>query len=390
MGELFKLKNQIQNYAWGSHTVLATMRGVSTPTELPEAEVWIGAHPSAPSQAIIDGVARPLDQLVAADPQRFLGKDRADDSFPYLFKILAINAPLSIQVHPTVAQAEAGFAEENSRGIALDAPYRNYKDQCSKPETVIAISDVKILTGVRDAHQLHQLAEGFDLAWLRQLLPAENSKDLLTAIIRMSPSAAAQAVEATVAAAKAYEGTDILLADVAELVQTVTRKYPGDCGLLVALVMNYIKLAAGESAFTPAGQVHAYVSGTAVELMNPSDNVLRAGLTPKHIDTEELIKVLAEEQSLPEIQRPLEIAPGLARYTMWNQNLSVTRVQVTGQPLDYVFEGTSTLINVGGQVTVTSAEESFSLGGAESLMHVGQPLPVTITGNGELYIATCM
>ncbi|QRZ61346.1 mannose-6-phosphate isomerase, class I [Rothia sp. ZJ932] len=388
MGELFKLKNQIQNYAWGSRTTLAQMRGVPVPTQDPEAEVWVGAHPSAPSIALLDGQEQGLDQLVEQDPQRFLVAERSNDAFPYLFKILAIDAPLSIQVHPTDEQAEEGFADENARGIALDAPHRNYKDRFSKPETVIAVSEVKILTGVRDAHQLDALASGFNLEWLQALLPAPTAKDLLTTIIQLDEDATVRAVDETVAAAAAYSGDERVLVKAAELVEMVAGKYPGDRGLLVALVMNYIELAPGESAFTPDGQVHAYLDGTAIELMNPSDNVMRAGLTPKHIDTDELIKILAVEQGSPEIQTPERITPGVATYAMWDQRLSVTRVQVREDaPIEFTFEGTSTLISTGGQVTITGAGQSFEITGTESVMHVGAPVTATITGTGDLYIA---
>ena len=125
MGEIFSLKNQIQNYAWGSREILGRMRGVPVPTEQPEAEVWVGAHPAAPSRATVDGTESPLNELIVENPSRFLRPDRTSDWFPFLFKILAIDAPLSIQVHPTPEQAIAGFEDEQARGIAIDAPFRH-------------------------------------------------------------------------------------------------------------------------------------------------------------------------------------------------------------------------------------------------------------------------
>lgn len=390
MGELFRLNNPIQNYAWGSHTVLAEMRGAPAPTAEPEAEVWVGAHPSAPSIAEYAGGKTALNTLVEENPQTFLAEDRT--SFPYLFKILAIDAPLSIQVHPTDEQAEAGFEEENVRGIALDDPARNYKDRYSKPETVIAVSDVKILTGVREPAELKQLADGFNLPWLHEVIKAENAKELLTSIIRLSEDDAAAAVQATVTAAASYleqnPADDNLLVTAAKLVAHVAGKYPGDRGLLVALVMNYLELAPGESAYTPDGQVHAYVEGTAIELMNPSDNVMRAGLTPKHIDTEELIRILAVDQGAPEIQTPAEIAPGIGRYAMWDERLSVTRIQVRPDaPVEFTFEGTSTLLSTGGLVTITAGEKVFEVKGTESVMHIGEPVTTLIEGDSDLYVA---
>ena len=393
MGEIFPLKNQIQNYAWGSREILGRMRGVPVPTEQPEAEVWVGAHPAAPSRATVDGTESPLNELIQAEPSRFLRPDRTSDWFPFLFKILAIDAPLSIQVHPTPEQAIAGFEDEQARGIAIDAPYRNYKDRYSKPETVIALSPMRVLTGVRPVEQLKTLAAAFGAAWLAER--AELSpKQLLTEIIRLPEETASAAVQHLVDTAPGLLGaSNDVVADAAELVRIVDGKYPGDRGLLVAFVMNLVHLAPGESAFTPDGQVHAYVSGTAIELMNPSDNVMRAGLTAKHIDTEELIKVLGEKQDAPVIQRPNPEDGPLGTYAMWDERMSVTRVRVEeGKPLSYTFKGISAALSVAGKVTIQAKDgngtDEFVLGATESVLHVGEPSEAVLSGSGELYIAS--
>ena len=393
MGEIFSLKNQIQNYAWGSREILGRMRGVPVPTEQPEAEVWVGAHPAAPSRATVDGAESPLNELIVENPSRFLRPDRTSDWFPFLFKILAIDAPLSIQVHPTPEQAIAGFEDEQARGIAIDAPYRNYKDRYSKPETVIALSPMRVLTGVRPVEQLRTLAAAFGAAWLAER--AELSpKQLLTEIIRLPEETASVAVQHLVDTAPGLLGaSNDVVADAAELVRIVDGKYPGDRGLLVAFVMNLVHLAPGESAFTPDGQVHAYVSGTAIELMNPSDNVMRAGLTAKHIDTEELIKVLGEKQDAPVIQRPNPEDGPLGTYAMWDERMSVTRVRVEeGKPLSYTFKGISAALSVAGKVTIQAKDgngtDEFVLGATESVLHVGEPSEAVLSGSGELYIAS--
>ena len=393
MGEIFPLKNQIQNYAWGSREILGRMRGVPVPTEQPEAEVWVGAHPAAPSRATVDGAESPLNELIVENPSRFLRPDRTSDWFPFLFKILAIDAPLSIQVHPTPEQAIAGFEDEQARGIAIDAPYRNYKDRYSKPETVIALSPMRVLTGVRPVEQLKTLAAAFGAAWLAER--AELSpKQLLTEIIRLPEETASAAVQHLVDTAPGLLGaSNDVVADAAELVRIVDGKYPGDRGLLVAFVMNLVHLAPGESAFTPDGQVHAYVSGTAIELMNPSDNVMRAGLTAKHIDTEELIKVLGEKQDAPVIQRPNPEDGPLGTYAMWDERMSVTRVRVEeGKPLSYTFKGISAALSVAGKVTIQAKDgngtDEFVLGATESVLHVGEPSEAVLSGSGELYIAS--
>ena len=393
MGEIFPLKNQIQNYAWGSREILGRMRGVPVPTEQPEAEVWVGAHPAAPSRATVDGTESPLNELIQAEPSRFLRPDRTSDWFPFLFKILAIDAPLSIQVHPTPEQAIAGFEDEQARGIAIDAPYRNYRDRYSKPETVIALSPMRVLTGVRPVEQLKTLAAAFGAAWLAER--AELSpKQLLTEIIRLPEETASAAVQHLVDTAAGLLGaSNDVVADAAELVRIVDGKYPGDRGLLVAFVMNLVHLAPGESAFTPDGQVHAYVSGTAIELMNPSDNVMRAGLTAKHIDTEELIKVLGEKQDAPVIQRPNPEDGPLGTYAMWDERMSVTRVRIEeGKPLSYTFKGISAALSVAGKVTIQAKDgngtDEFVLGATESVLHVGEPSEAVLSGSGELYIAS--
>ena len=393
MGEIFSLKNQIQNYAWGSREILGRMRGVPVPTEQPEAEVWVGAHPAAPSRATVDGAESPLNELIVENPSRFLRPDRTSDWFPFLFKILAIDAPLSIQVHPTPEQAIAGFEDEQARGIAIDAPYRNYKDRYSKPETVIALSPMRVLTGVRPVEQLKTLAAAFGAAWLAER--AELSpKQLLTEIIRLPEETASAAVQHLVDTAPGLLGaSNDVVADAAELVRIVDGRYPGDRGLLVAFMMNLVHLAPGESAFTPDGQVHAYVSGTAIELMNPSDNVMRAGLTAKHIDTEELIKVLGEKQDAPVIQRPNPEDGPLGTYAMWDERMSVTRVRVEeGKPLNYTFKGISAALSVAGKVTIQAKDgngtDEFVLGATESVLHVGEPSEAVLSGSGELYIAS--
>lgn len=393
MGEIFSLKNQIQNYAWGSREILGRMRGVPVPTEQPEAEVWVGAHPAAPSRATVDGAESPLNELIVENPSRFLRPDRTSDWFPFLFKILAIDAPLSIQVHPTPEQAIAGFEDEQARGIAIDAPFRNYKDRYSKPETVIALSPMRVLTGVRPVEQLKTLAAAFGATWLEER--AELSpKQLLTEIIHLPQETASAEVQHLVDTAPGLLGaSNEVVADAAELVRIVDGKYPGDRGLLVAFVMNLVHLAPGESAFTPDGQVHAYVSGTAIELMNPSDNVMRAGLTAKHIDTEELIKVLGEKQDAPVIQRPNPEDGPLGAYAMWDERMSVTRVRIEeGKPLNYTFKGISAALSVAGQVTIQAKDgngtDEFVLGATESVLHVGEPSEAVLSGSGELYIAS--
>lgn len=391
MGELFRLVNKTQHYAWGSHETLAHMRGLSGPSDQPEAEVWVGAHPCAPSEIDIDGHKMSLDRVVENTPDRIL--PQGVENFPFLFKILAIDAPLSIQVHPTDAQAESGFDRENQEGIALDDSSRNYKDRHSKPETVIALTPMKILTGVRPDHEVQEIATAFGLSWLADLLPVNSGKELLAKIIRLSEGDAAVALEETLDGvrtwAKTHTGGPRTLERAAELVEYIEEKCPGDRGLLVAVVMNLLYLEPGDSAFTPDGQVHAYVSGTAIEIMNPSDNVLRAGLTPKHIDTQELIEVLRDDQYAPAVVRANPDDASVGKFSLWDERLSLTRIRVpASQAVDFTFEGTSTLLSVAGELTVESEQQSFTVYPTESLLHSGSDTAASIRGSGEAYVAT--
>ncbi|MFW0155909.1 mannose-6-phosphate isomerase, class I [Rothia sp. P6271] len=393
MGELIRLENTIQNYAWGSLTALAKMRGEETPSTQPEAELWVGAHDAAPSYALIGEDRIALNQLIEQNPQHFLPSNYEGTTFPFLFKILAIDAPLSIQVHPTPEQALAGYHAENEQNIPVDAPHRNYKDEHSKPETVIALSDMTILTGVRPVEELQHIAQVFDLQWLLPLLTAPNDKEFLAAILRMDTADAKRHLEVTLSHTAQWleqnptvvEG---VLYDVAQLMQLLQQKHPADIGALVAMVMNLLHLHPGDSAYTPDGQVHAYVSGTAIELMNPSDNVMRAGLTPKHIDVEELIRILAVQQDAPVVQRAQPDDDALGVFSMWDPRLSVTRVKLSqGQSVSYTFKGAAAVIGTSGELTISTPNVQLTLGATESLLHAGSDTPTTMSGVGEAYIA---
>lgn len=390
MGEIYRLSNKVQNYDWGSCTMLAGMRGESAPSEQPEAEVWVGAHPSAPCIVHLPTGDIPLNEWVDRAPEDVLPAGWERDFFPFLFKILAIDAPLSIQVHPSDEQAEAGFAAENNAGVKLDDPARNYKDPHSKPETLIALTEVHALTGVRPADELQRIAERLGLTWLSELLPASSDKQLLESVLRLEDAAAEQAVRQTVErAARAAEQTDLdeCLQKLTGVIAEIHQKHPGDRGLLVATVMNLVHLKPGDSAHTPDGQVHAYVSGCAVEIMNPSDNVMRAGLTSKHIDIDELISILADSQPAPQIEGPTPAEGPLGRYRMWDDRLSVTRVRATGEPVELTLAGTSAVLATEGELVFDAGQQRFEVQPTESLLHVGSETAVTVTGTGEAFIA---
>ncbi|GGC11428.1 mannose-6-phosphate isomerase, class I [Cellulomonas carbonis] len=295
---MHRLENPVREYDWGSPTTIPELLG-RRPTTKPAAELWLGAHPSAPSTALTPDGPVPLDEYIGDDPAGVLGADvvaRFGACLPYLLKIIAADKPLSLQVHPSADAARAGFEREELSGVAIDDPHRNYKDRNHKPELVFALTPFQAMCGFRAPRRAAELVAGLD-AELAHVLHADLRADPSFRGIRAAfrrlldphdPPTAAQVGEVVDACRERLaagspspraDGTVVLLAE----------HYPGDPGVVTSLLLNPVTLQPGEALFVPAGGVHAYLSGTAVEIMANSDNVLRAGLTSKHIDIPELL-----------------------------------------------------------------------------------------------------
>ncbi|MCB4207962.1 mannose-6-phosphate isomerase, class I [Arthrobacter sp. UM1] len=300
------LHNSVRDYAWGSPTAIPELTGTE-PDGRPQAEMWIGAHPAAPSVVEHEGERIPLDELIARDPERVLGAPTAQrfGALPFLAKLLAADHPLSLQVHPSIEQAEAGFSAEEAAGVPLDAPHRNYKDRNHKPEMVVALTRFEALSGFRDPAETARL-----LSAVRGVLPegsagarvlADLERDLgnddagaalraafTRALTGNDSSEAVGDVAAALSRAELGEGPVAAWRDEAATFLLLAEEYPGDPGALVALLANRVTLEPGEALYLPAGNLHAYLKGFGVEVMAASDNVLRGGLTPKHVDLDEL------------------------------------------------------------------------------------------------------
>ena len=262
-----EITNEPRDYAWGSPTLIPELFGVA-PTGEPQAEVWYGTHPGSPSRV----VGREGDL-----------RDVAGE-LPFLLKILAAGTPLSLQVHPTAAQAREGFARENAAGIPFDAPHRTYKDPYAKPEMIYALSEeFRALSAFRPVAETRAVLDAVDASLLRDL---RTDADLRAVVKRLLTADVRAEVDALVAAGAAAEG------DSWDTVRLLAAHYPGDPGIAVSLLLHTVVLARGEALYLPAGNIHAYLSGLGVELMGPSDNVLRCGLTPKHVDAGELLAVV--------------------------------------------------------------------------------------------------
>ena len=304
MNRILKLQNTIQPYVWGSHTAIAQLLGQTTPSEHPQAELWMGAHPKASSKVWFQGRWQALDDLLRKDPLPFLGEavvKRFGSQLPYLFKVLAVEKPLSIQAHPSQELAEAGYLRENQQGVGLSAPHRNYRDAHHKPECICALTEFHALCGFRAPEEIRSL---LDPVWpaaykahlnnLKSMQDGAGLRHFFSRLMTMDRAQLGPLVNAVVEEAQKMRRQNAAFDWVARL----HGAYPEDVGVLSPLLLHLIRLKPGQALFLPAGRMHAYLRGVAIEVMANSDNVLRGGLTSKHVDVDELLRVL-DFQSYP-------------------------------------------------------------------------------------------
>ncbi|PJM92934.1 mannose-6-phosphate isomerase, class I [Streptomyces sp. CB01373] len=297
-----RLDNTIRPYAWGSTTAIPHLLGVE-PSGEPQAELWMGAHPGAPSRTARGTLADVID----AAPEEELGAGtvaKFGPHLPFLLKILAAGAPLSLQVHPDLEQAKEGYADEERRGVPADASHRNYKDANHKPELVCALTEFDGLCGFRAPNRAADLLEALGVDSLKPYIevlrtrPEEAAlREVLTALLTADREEMAATVTEAAAACARLGGDHAPYAGIA-------RHYPGDPGVLAAMLLNHFRLKPGEAVFLGAGIPHAYLDGLGVEIMANSDNVLRCGLTPKHVDVPELLRIVRFEAGDPGIMSP--------------------------------------------------------------------------------------
>ncbi|GAB3048167.1 mannose-6-phosphate isomerase, class I [Sediminivirga luteola] len=296
----FRLENPVRDYDWGSLEEIPRLLG-QEPTGRPAAELWLGAHPLAPSRTPEGG----LDEVIGGAPAELLGEGRHE--LPFLMKVLSAARPLSIQAHPSRDQAQEGFAAEEAAGVSRDDPARNFKDANHKPEIIYALTPFAALSGFRPVVESHAV-----LAALQQAQPTafgarlvETAEDssladdaarlaALSELILGSPQEAGQTADAWAQAAQAgraevppYPGGGTPL----DTLREVSTAYPGDAGILMALLLNRVDLRPGQVLATGARTLHAYLHGTGIEVMAASDNVLRGGLTSKHVDVPTLLRI---------------------------------------------------------------------------------------------------
>jgi mannose-6-phosphate isomerase len=386
-----RLQGAIQPYAWGSTTALAEFLGLE-PTGKPQAELWLGAHPSAPAKL----GDRRLDEVVAEDPTSVLGPATVAEfgpRLPYLMKILAAGEPLSLQAHPTREQAEEGFARENAAGIALDASERTYSDDWPKPEAFCGLGDVEALCGFREPAATYSLFEQLGVAGALELVAPLNGgdadalADVFERMLRLADDEL-NLVDEVVAAAEelASEGS---LAEFAGTATELAQYYPRDPGVLAGLLLNRVAYGRNQAIFLPAGNLHAYLRGIGVEVMANSNNVLRGGLTKKHVDVPELLKLLDFTPGLPEVMDAVEQSPGVFRYPTPAPEFALWRLELDGTALALPGEGTARVVlAAGGTVTLRSTEQSVELSQGQAAFVLAADGAAEVNGAGTLFLTT--
>jgi mannose-6-phosphate isomerase len=308
-----RLANPVRPYAWGSPTAIPQLLGVE-PTGEPQAELWMGAHPGAPSRIDRGNGPVALSEVIAADPEGELGRvtaERFGGRLPFLLKILAADAPLSLQVHPDPVQAEAGFADEEMRGVPIDAPHRNYKDPSHKPELICALTPFDGLCGFRPETEAAELLASLEVDSLDSYVDILHGhpdtgalREVLTAILTADRTVMARAVTQAAAAADRLAAVEGPHRDSYAAYASLARHHPGDPGVIAAMLLNHVRLEPGEALFLDAGVPHAYLGGLGIEVLANSDNVLRCGLTSKHVDVPELLRIVRFEPATPNVLRP--------------------------------------------------------------------------------------
>ena len=382
-----KLINSVQNYAWGSKTALTDLYGIANPNNLPMAELWMGAHPKSSSKIEdASGQARSLRDVIDADKAALLG-DKVAQRFgelPFLFKVLCADQPLSIQVHPNKQASEIGFAKENAAGIPLDAAERNYKDPNHKPELVFALTPFLAMNAFREFSEIISLLQPVAgannaIAHFLENPNADALSQLFASLLNMQGEEKSHALAVLKAALDSQQGEPW------ETIRLIAQFYPDDSGLFSPLLLNVVKLNPGEAMFLFAETPHAYLQGVALEVMANSDNVLRAGLTPKYIDIPELVanvkfvaKPAAELLTQPvkngaELDFPIPVED----FAFSLHDLSQTETTIAQ-------ESAAILFCVEGEATLHKGEQHLVLKPGESAFVAANESPVSVSGTGRL------
>ncbi|QBY43384.1 mannose-6-phosphate isomerase [Arsenophonus nasoniae] len=385
---MFKMINKIQHYDWGSKDALTKLYHIKNPQHLPMAELWMGAHPKASS--IVEDINNQqkisLDKLITTDPTYYLGEKIAQKfhQLPFLFKVLCAAQPLSIQVHPDKIAAEAGFRRENAAGIALDSPNRNYKDDNHKPELIYALTPFKALNSFRPlkeiANLLIPIAVASPIIQLFLKTPSETQlAQLFSHLLSLTISEKQPLLTALKSVVQQKQGEPW------HTIKKILTLHPDDNGLFAPLLLNIIELQPGEAMFLYARTPHAYIEGVGLEVMANSDNVLRAGLTNKHIDIAEL---LANIDFIAKPCNTLLLQPNIHNneccYPIPVDDFAFSLYLIDNQLTTIENSSATILFCVEGKISITSEKQTTEILAGESIFISASERQIMLNGKGKL------
>jgi mannose-6-phosphate isomerase len=396
---IFTLKNEIKKYEWGSVTFIPELTGDPSPGQ-PQAEMWLGAHPAGPSLALFDDRQMPLDELIKIDPEGLLGASTArrfSGQLPFLLKVLAAAHPLSIQAHPDRDQALRGFEMEDHEGIPLDSPNRNYKDRNHKPELICALTRMWALKGFRKKEEIINLTSminapsiAFHKALLKEGTEKEGLKNFFVSLLTMEKERQRLLVEEVIGAINDMKTFDPAV----DWMKRLYRDYPGDIGVLSPLFLNVVSLEPSEAVYISSGELHCYLEGAGLEIMANSDNVIRGGLTSKHVDKKGLIDILDFSPKEPKILSP-ESMGNEAFYHTGSEEFILSVISLGGDPSKELSYNTAKQRSAEIIISIAGKARMGGLPGGDIIdlskgMSVFVPASIagyTINGHGTLYKA---
>ncbi|QTX05251.1 mannose-6-phosphate isomerase, class I [Agromyces archimandritae] len=400
------ISNTPRDYAWGSHSAIAEYLGTEA-SGRPEAELWLGAHPGSPARLVDAAGAPDLAAYIAEDPEHALGRYADSGSLPFLLKVLAADSPLSLQAHPNGEQARAGFDRENADGVPLDAYDRNYRDPFHKPELIVAVSDTfDALCGFRPIEEIRGIVEVLRAADAASEAPDAGAVALLADhlagddplhttvewLLRDGRGGDTGQVRWVVERVALLAASDTALASphspAFATVTDLARVYPGDPGIVISLLLNRVTLRRGEALSLPAGNIHAYLHGLGIELMAASDNVLRGGLTPKHIDVTELLEVLDFRPTSVPYLAPEATSPGVETFRPDVPDFLLHRVDVGPDAATVPIDGPAIVLVAGGDVRVAGATSDAAVPAGTAVFVTPDEAELRVEGYGVAWVAT--
>jgi mannose-6-phosphate isomerase len=395
---IFKLKGKVQHYAWGGYDFIPSLLGFENTAHVPCAEYWMGAHPSASSDLVSGKTSVSLNQLIQQDPAAIITQKvfLRFGELPYLFKILDVKDMLSIQVHPSKAEAVKGFDAEEKAGIPIGAPNRNYKDKNHKPEVMVALSEFWLLHGFKQKNRLEEVLQDiYEFNLLLPLFRKEGYKSVYRMVMEMNQREVDMMLRPLVRRELRRKANNELTKDqpgwwVCKLLEGNSVIVDIDRGLFSIYFFNIVNLSKGEAIFQGAGVPHAYLEGQNVELMANSDNVLRGGLTSKHIDVPELMKHTLFEGVTPVVIKRNNSGIVDQRYPCPVPDFGISKIELDGNAkYSAVASSLEIFIAIEGECVLNganSANQVIKKGGAVAVLP-NEEYSITTSGHCLLFKA---